>query len=230
MSGSVEPVRVDFDRIAVLEEPRWDHNSHYHGSLLRRLPECVGDVLDIGSGTGTFARLLAPRARSVLGVDLSPQMVRIARERSVGFPNVEYRADDVRLMDLPRGSFDAVVSIATFHHLPLRETLARVRDTLRPGGVLAVLDLYRSEMPRDLPVNLLAVPLNLVMMPVRTGRFRPSAERRAAWDAHGAHDSYLSLREVRRTAAEALGDGPGRPRVRRHLFWRYSLVWRKPKD
>ena len=48
---------------------------------------------------------------------------------------------------------------------------------------------------------------------------------RAAWDAHGATDRYLSVGEVRRAAAEVL---PG-ARVRRLLFWRYALVWRKAR-
>jgi len=59
---------------------------------------------------------------------------------------------------------------------------------------------------------------------VRGQSLRVPAEIRAAWDAHGRHDTYLTLAEVRRLCAAEL---PGAI-IRRHFFWRYSLVWRKP--
>ena len=50
-----DPVREDFDRIAVQEEPcrpvRWNHNGHYHRFLLGKLPARRDGVLDIGCGT-----------------------------------------------------------------------------------------------------------------------------------------------------------------------------------
>ncbi len=52
---------------------------------------------------------------------------------------------------------------------------------------------------------------------------RESPAARAAWDEHGRHDSYLTMAEVRRACARVL---PG-ARVTKHLFWRYSIVWRK---
>jgi 2-polyprenyl-3-methyl-5-hydroxy-6-metoxy-1,4-benzoquinol methylase len=51
---------------------RWDHNAHYHGELLRRLPASIDRALDVGCGAGEFARLLAARARNVDAVDASP--------------------------------------------------------------------------------------------------------------------------------------------------------------
>src|SRR5215207_8117861 len=83
MAQPVATVRADFDRIALLSEQYgWSHNDHYHGFLLGQLPAQVGEALDVGCGAGAFSRLLARRSRHVLGVDLSPEMVRMARERS----------------------------------------------------------------------------------------------------------------------------------------------------
>jgi len=47
---------------------------------------------------------------------------------------------------------------------------------------------------------------------------------REAWRQHGEHDRYLTLAQVRQVCARVL---PG-THVRRHLLWRYSIVWRKP--
>src|SRR4028118_368446 len=51
--ASPSVIRDDFDRIALLADEGWDHNSHYHDFLLRQLPERFRAALDAGGGTGT---------------------------------------------------------------------------------------------------------------------------------------------------------------------------------
>ena len=79
MKDLISGIREDFDRIALLPEVRWGHNSHYHDFLLKHIPLHCGNALEIGCGTGKFARLLAERSDHVLALDLSPNMIRIAR-------------------------------------------------------------------------------------------------------------------------------------------------------
>ena len=93
-------IQTDFDRIALLPDNDWDHNSHYHSFLLRQLPSHCGYTLDIGCGTGLFTRLLAGRSDEVLVLDLSPQMIHVARERSKGIHQHQLsnrRRDDVAI-------------------------------------------------------------------------------------------------------------------------------------
>lgn len=220
---TVETVRSDFDRIALLPEAGWDHNAHYHGYLLGQIPERCRQVLEIGCGAGEFSRLLAGRAEKVLAVDLSPQMIRVARERSEFYPNVEFVAGDVMAQPLPEDHFDCVATLTTLHHLPAEGVLRKIRETLRPGGVFVCLDLYRRSGPVDLLFDSLAYPAGLMLRLMKTGRPRPPREARAAYAEHGRTDTYLTLRQVRRLCADIL---PG-ARVRRHLLWRYSVVWRK---
>ncbi len=179
--------------------------------------------MDIGCGTGAFSRLLARQAERVMGLDLSPEMIRVARERSVGFSNIEYQVADATAWEYPAGRFDCVASIATMHHLPLKETLAKVRETLAPGGALVVIDLLKSSSLADYLLAGVAMPVNVALRLLKTGRLRQSAAARAAWALHRPHDSYLTLDEVREICASEL---PG-ARVRRHLLWRYSVVWEK---
>ncbi len=215
-------VERDFDQIALLPDDAWDHNRHYHTLLLRELPTRRERALEIGCGTGELSRLLAARFRSVLAIDLSPNMVRLARERSRA-PNLEFRVADAATWAFPRESFDCVASIATLHHLDAATTLARMRDALAPGGTLLVLDLFRASGPGDLAASALAAPLSVFLHLAKTGRPRPHADVRRAWEEHGRHDRYSTVGEVRALCARLL---PG-ARVRRHLFWRYSIVWRK---
>ena len=88
-------IQTDFDRIALVSVDGAIQNEHYQNFLLRQLPSSCQDALEIGCGTGAFARLLAQRSQNVLAVDLSPEMIRIARERSAQFPNIEFELADV---------------------------------------------------------------------------------------------------------------------------------------
>jgi SAM-dependent methyltransferase len=217
-------VRADFDRIALIADGDWDHNRHYHPFLLRQLSGRCGEVLEVGCGTGGFARLLARHADRVLALDLSPEMIRVARERSGRDGNITFEVADVTSRRLPADRFDAVASIATLHHLPFGSTLSRLATSLKPGGTLAVLDLYDRTGPTDKFLDLVAFPASCAWRLATCGRLREPAEVRRVWAEHGKHDTYMSFEAIRRVASDLL---PGAI-VRRHLFWRYSLVWRKP--
>jgi len=58
---------------------------------------------------------------------------------------------------------------------------------------------------------------------IHNGRLQPPAAVRKAWEQHGKHDSYLTMRQVRALADEIL---PG-SRVERCLLWRYMLTYEK---
>jgi SAM-dependent methyltransferase len=219
-------IQAEFDRIALAEGAQgWNHNNHYHDFLLRHAPAHCAAALDVGCGTGDFARLLARRSDQVLGIDLSPQMLRFARQYSLAYPNIDYLQADVMIHPLPAAHFGCIASIATLHHLNLAAVLPRLSAALEPGGVLLVLDVSRDEGLGDLLQNLVAIPATQVLQRVRNRNLLPpSAEARAAWETHGHDDHYLSVGEVRRACAGLL---PG-ALITRHLFWRYSLVWTKP--
>ena len=218
-----ESVRKDFDRIALLAEEGWNHNTHYHEFLLARIPERCGRVLEIGCGAGEFSRLLAARAERVLAVDLSAQMIRLARERSRLQTNVEFVEADVMTFHLPDEEFDCVATLTTLHHLPAEAALRKIRSALRPGGTFVCLDLYRRSGLSDWLSDAFAYPTNLLLRLLKTGRPRPPKSVREAYAEHGMTDTYLTLREVERVCADVM---PG-ALLRRHLFWRYSVVWRK---
>ena len=218
-------IRADFDRLAPISDDGWSHNSHYHAFLLRHLPLHCDESLDIGCGTGAFARLLAQRSTRVLALDLSPEMIRVAQDRSTGFPNITYQVADVLDWPFPAERFDCVASIATFHHLPMASMFAAVNTALKPGGVLLILDLYKSQGWGERLDAGLAMSASLALRWLHNGRIREPEAARQAWAAHGEHDIYPRLSEVRDICSAAL---PGAI-VKRHLLWRYSLVWRKPR-
>lgn len=212
-------VRSDFDRIARAEEALGPREGPYVRWLAGHLPARIGDALEIGCGTGEMTRLLAARAAHVLALDLSPEMVRVARARSAGFANIDYRVADVSGWEYPRDGFDCVASAGTLHHLPFDETVEAMRDALRLGGWLLVLDVLTRPGLRHLPRNAAAALVS------RLGRGGGSRRLRAAYRDHGRGEAYLRPDELAARFQPLL---PG-ARIREHLLWRYSVVWRRPE-
>jgi SAM-dependent methyltransferase len=111
---------------------------HLHRYFLAR-SLCRGlDVLDVASGEGYGAALLAQVARSVVGVEISDDAVRHAQE-SYAHPHLRYMVGDARSIPLTDACVDAVVSFETIEHFYEHDAFIKeVRRVLRPGGFFIV--------------------------------------------------------------------------------------------
>jgi len=220
---TLESIQSDFDRIALLTGENWNHNEQYYGHLMKRIPEQCRHILEIGCGTGEFSRLLAGRAEEVLAIDLSPQMIRLAQESSKLYPNIDFARGDVMTYHLPDDQFDCIATLTTIHHLPTETIMKRIKKALKPGGIFVCLDLYQRSNLSDLLFDVVAYPASLFLSLIKTGKPRPPREVREAYAEHGKTDTYLTLPRIEQICADIL---PG-ALVSRHLFWRYSIVWKK---
>lgn len=199
----------------------FDHNDHYHPLLLRQVPGGARRALDVGCGTGKFARRLAIHGLEVDAID--PDADVLAAARSLG-GGIRYREADVTTADLPAGHYDFISCLASLHHVPFA-TVTTLCRALAPGGVLAVLGLAKPRLPAELGKWLiLSPPLNLAARAVvaagerlNGGPDRTIAPRVRNWD--------MTMTDVRREAARLL---PGST-VRPLLFWRYLLVHQAPR-
>jgi SAM-dependent methyltransferase len=227
-----QKIRDDFDRIARYDREGWNHNIHYHNFLLQQLPGHCESILDLGCGSGLFSRLLAehcgllcsPLRDRVMAIDLSPQMIAVAKHNSQNYPNIDFQVADILQWEFPVEQFEAIVSIATFHHLSLEKLLPSLTTALKPGGKLIILDLIQHENILDRLSDLIAVPLNWLWQILKNRNIKQSPEAQAAWREHSRTDKFLTLSQVRDIYSKSC---PG-VKIRKHLFWRYSAVWEKP--
>jgi len=106
----------------------------------------TGDVLDIASGDGVLAELLAPHAHRYVCVDSSKRVVAAAAERLRKFRNVEVREGDMHALPFADGEFDLVVLMhaLTYAEKPA-QAVAEAARVLRPGGRLLLSSLARHE-------------------------------------------------------------------------------------
>lgn len=219
---SQDKIRADFDRIARLSAAERETPGPYDPFLLAQVPAVPASVLEVGCGTGTFCRALAAAGHRVTGIDLSPEMICVARGRSPAVCGVTWQCGDFFRLDFPE-RFDCVLSMATLHHLPLAPALARMRELVRPGGVLLIHDL-RSDAGLVDRLRSVAAFAARGWTRVRTRRLSERAEVREAWREHGRGERYATLAEVERWSRQYLAGA----RVFRHLQWRYTVVWRRP--
>ena len=140
VAGRPLPPTSDFSPIAA----RYDASREVPAALLHAafdrfaaaglLPQGCR-VLDAGCGTGQMSLPLAERGHVVVGFDVSPGMVAIARGKVPAGAAADYRVSDVRRLPLADGSVDAVIVSKLFQHVPGWEGACReLLRVLRPGG------------------------------------------------------------------------------------------------
>ena len=146
-------VRVMFDRIAprydlmnllisAFQEPRWRRRLVARSGL-----EPGGAALDVASGTGKVAADLHDRVGAygrVLGVDLSPGMIDVARQRYGDRPGLAYVVGDALALPTEDGAFDAATIAFGMRNLPdYRRGFEEMTRSVRPGGRVLCLEIAR---------------------------------------------------------------------------------------
>jgi len=199
----------------------WSHNDHYSPWAARQVAAARSrHVLDVGCGTGNLNSRLRRHATTVTGLEPDPTTAHMAAERFADDPAVAIVRADFAGRD-PKRCWDAVTLVAVLHHLPLVSTLRELRDCLAPGGRLVIVGCYRDDRPvkllADLPAILANPVMGMIKHPTRAMTLPPhmTAPTTAAQE---------TLADIRDAAAREL---PG-ARIRRRLFWRYTLVYDVP--
>jgi ArsR family transcriptional regulator len=108
----------------------------------------VGRLVDIGTGTGRMIELFGPAANSALGIDRSPEMLRLARVKltEAGIPMTELRQGDMYAIPLPSQSADTVIIHQVLHYAQQpAAAIAEAARLLAPGGRLLIIDFAPHE-------------------------------------------------------------------------------------
>lgn len=144
------------ERYFVSHASDWDQLRSLHvgeGEVEAAIARALGDgpvgrLVDIGTGTGRMIELFGAEATSALGVDRSPEMLRVARAKlaDAGF-SVELRQGDMYALPLPSASADTVIIHQVLHYAQQpAAAVAEAARLLSPGGRLLIIDFA----PHDL--------------------------------------------------------------------------------
>lgn len=123
-------------------------------------------VLDVGCGSGWATRLMAEKASGgrVVGIDISDEMIELARKSSVDFPNTEFKVAGADHLPFTDRSFTHGFSMESlYYYKDIAAALAEVARVMAPGGLfVAVMDLYFENRPSHQWVDQLKVPVQLL--------------------------------------------------------------------
>jgi SAM-dependent methyltransferase/DNA-binding transcriptional ArsR family regulator len=152
---------AEWERIRAFHAPEKD----VEAAIVRRLTaKPIENFLDAGTGTGRMLELLAPHAKHAIGIDVSPEMLAIARDRLARekLTQVQVRLGDIYRLPFPNASrgaagnrdtgFDAVLFHQVLHYLDdPGAAVAEAARVMRPGGRLAIADFapHGLEFLRD---------------------------------------------------------------------------------
>jgi magnesium-protoporphyrin O-methyltransferase len=128
-------------------------------------------ILDAGCGTGALSVALAERGASVIGVDIAPAMIQLARERSRGTKSLAFQVGD--MLDPSLGQFDVIVAMDSLIHYDLPDAMS----TLAALGARSRRRLVVTFAPRTPLLTLMHAAGRLFPRSDRAPAIRPIAER-----------------------------------------------------
>jgi 2-polyprenyl-3-methyl-5-hydroxy-6-metoxy-1,4-benzoquinol methylase len=206
----------------------WSHNDHFHPWIESKLPARRRLALDIGCGRGELLTRLAPRFDQMVGIDVDRTMCAAATQRcrEAGTSSVEVRCatlEELALEPQRAHRFDLITMVAVLHHLPLVPALDQVRQLLAPGGRLLVVGLARAGSVPDVAVDLASAVVNPVVGLARHPQAVRGPSDPPPFPVKEPAETYEDIRLIAEWAL------PG-ARIRRRLFFRYTLEWTAPAE
>jgi SAM-dependent methyltransferase len=199
---------VDWDAEAASFDEEPDHGLRdpqvrraWAGRLRGWLPGRAGDVLDLGCGTGSLSLLASEQGHRVTGVDLSPPMVALAREKLAGRDAV-FLVGDAASPPVGEQRFDTVLVRHVLWALPdPGRALRHWRGLLRPGGRLVLVEgVWGGIEPVGIPAERLTALLAPIAGQVRAERL---SDDPLLWGGEVTDERYAVVAEVRRSGQES---------------------------
>jgi SAM-dependent methyltransferase len=196
----------------------WSHNYHFHGWILRRLPQRRRRALDVGCGRGELLEKLAGRFDEAHGTDRDATMRNVASGRVSRLPHVTVSGEQLAQLE---GPYDVITMVAVLHHLDTEAALADARRLLSQGGRLLVVGLARPQTATDWVWDTVCLLVNPILGLIKHPRSAPADANEQRYPVLDPRDTYDELRTVFTRQL------PG-SRLRRRIGFRYTAVWTKP--
>ena len=144
MSSSTDRFARTAERVAARQDARAAGLATAVRDFVR--PSGSERALDVGTGAGALAFALAPLVREVVGLDPVPELLELARARSL--PNTEFVEGDGTALPFSDGAFDLAGTHRTLHHVARPDrVVAELARVTRPGGRVLVVDQLAPNDP-----------------------------------------------------------------------------------
>lgn len=156
--GPPDDVRLSFNEAAdIYDEIRPTYPPSLFDDLFELLPS-EPQIVEVGPGTGQATRDLLARGASVHAIEIGPAMAAKLRS-NLQTDRLRVSVGDFEELDIPTASADAVFSASAYHWISPAGQTDRPALILRPGGVIAIVDLNQVSCPSDRGFFLAAQPI-----------------------------------------------------------------------
>jgi SAM-dependent methyltransferase len=139
--------RLSLDAAADVYDVRPRYPSAMFRELFNLLPDAP-NIVEVGPGTGQATGDLLERGATVTAVELGPHLA-AKLSQVISSPRLRVIVGDFETAELPEPSFDAVFAATAYHWIAADAQVDRPAELLRPGGVIAVVDLTQVTSPDD---------------------------------------------------------------------------------
>jgi SAM-dependent methyltransferase len=146
--GRPDDIRLSFNEVAdIYDKVRPSYPAGLFDVLFQMLPS-QPEIVEVGPGTGQATKDLLARNASVLAIEIGPATA--ARLRSnLPSDRLDVHVGDFEVIEIRARWADAVFSATAYHWISLRTQTDRPAAILRPGGIVAIVDLIQVDSPED---------------------------------------------------------------------------------
>lgn len=137
----------EWDEIADISAQEEEFTRFRDKFILSKSPEFRGCALDVGCGTGGLALKLAQKFKRVIGIDISPVVLKAAKGKQIN-KNIKFINADFREGIFKEKSFDFICAAYLFHHYNPEEIKNGIQEfsrLLKDGGALLIIDIFIPE-------------------------------------------------------------------------------------
>ena len=194
------------------EKAPWNHNYAYH----RWVAEKIGNrnrILDVGCGDGTLALYLRTPDNEILGIDISDSSIQKANRKNE-YDNVQFVQTTFESFQANGKKFDAIIFVASIHHMNMTEAVHKAKKLLEKNGVLIIVGLSRPTSLLDLAIEAARVIPSKIISSLHKNTTSEELDIDVSYDFPG-------MNEVRRICREHLSGY----KLRYGLHYRYLLTW-----
>lgn len=191
----------------------WNHNTAYYKWIKHQVADCKS-ILDVGCGDGSLIAYLDDGSKLLTGIDID--------ELSIAKANFENRSVNTRFICCgfeafqPQQTYDAIIFVASIHHMEMMPAIEQSKRLLSPNGVLIIVGLASPSTVMDWAIEGLRVFPCMIISKLKHMQSTESQSISVSYN-------FPSLNEVRDIAGKKLPHAS----INYGLFYRYLLTWEK---
>lgn len=189
----------------------WNHNVAYYKWIRNNTMTCK-NILDVGCGDGSLVRYLNDGKRSIVGIDINGSCIKCASNK-YDEANTAFICDNFETYKF-EDKFDAVVFVASIHHMNMATAVNKAKAILKTDGIILIVGLAKPSNFFDWTVEIFRVIPCFVLSKVR---HMQSSEKNNVPVSY----EFQGMNEVRSIANYLLPSS----KIRYGLYYRYLLKW-----